>query len=863
MNFLSVKSRITLGLVSMLVSMMMLAIFLGIGPDSHQATTKGRASLCESIALNFSILVQRGDISSTEGILKALVERNDELLSAGIRRANGTMLFVTGDHNENWVAKTGYSTETQVQVPIRNADSLWGNVELRFRPIQQEGIVGYLKTPWVQYTSLVCVLSFFAFYFYLGRVLKQLDPSNAIPKRVRAALDTLAEGLLVTDKKGRVVLANESFARWVGKDAEKLMGQDASGFSWFVDSSENTDKRFPWTRAIEDALAQAQVYLQLTDKDNRVLTLVANSSPVLGQDGKYRGVLTSFEDITELQQHKVELSEAKDVADAANRAKSDFLARMSHEIRTPMNAILGFTEILQNGLANNENQRQDYLQTIQNSGEHLLTLINDILDLSKIESGKMDLELASNSPQEIISQALSIFQLKAEEKGVELSYHAKTWLPETILTDSVRLRQVIINLVGNALKFTEKGSVQIHSRMTEGPHPLLAIDIVDTGIGVSPEGLSKIFEPFSQEDTSITRRFGGTGLGLSICLFLAEKMGGSVTATSVKDEGSVFTVTIDPGPLDKIRRIQPTEIESERRVNSERRESIRLRPCHILVVDDGAANRQLVTVYLERAGAKVTCAENGKVALDTIAKSSFDLVLMDVHMPVMDGLCAARQMRANGLTLPIIALTGNVMKDDENSCRAAGYSGFLTKPISMQRLLTAVAKAIGEIKSLEVEKIVLGHPSNDRNNDRLSTSVATGQASLSNDESTLLSEVHQSIMQISAFTEDPSIIVSDLPTEDEEICGIVQDFVVHLRLRIELIEQTVMHEDFKELEELAHWLKGAAGSLGFRPFTIPARDLETAAAARNGSVAREQVLKIRSLLNRVRGPRESQLAQSL
>lgn len=816
-----------MGLVSMLVSVMMLTVFAGIGPDAKKATAFGRAALCESIGLNSSILFRRGDISGIEGILKSLVERNVDLLSAGIRQTDGTMRFEVGDHTEHWNVKTGYSTETHVQVPLRNAESLWGTVELRFVPIQKLGWQGTIQSPWFQYTTLVSCLSFFAFYFYLGKVLKQLDPSNAIPKRVRAALDTLAEGLLVTDKKGRVVLANEAFARWTGKDSEKLIGHDADKFPWLTKMSEEADTRFPWTRAIEDATAQPQIYLQLTDKDNRILTLVANSSPVLGQDGKYRGVLTSFEDITELQQHKVELSLAKDVADAANRAKSEFLARMSHEIRTPMNAILGFAEILQRGMAKDENQRQEYLQTIKNSGEHLLTLINDILDLSKIESGKIDLELARYSPQEIIGQALSIFQIKAREKGLTLSYEATTWLPETILTDIVRLRQIIINLVGNAIKFTENGSVKVVSRMVEGDQLMLAIDIVDTGIGVSAEGLHRIFDPFSQEDTSITRRFGGTGLGLSICRYLAEEMGGSVSATSVQGSGSVFTVTVDPGSIEGVRQVAPNDIQTAKLLVAPDQKNIRLPACNILVVDDGAANRKLVTAYLERAGARVICAENGQVALRKFAENRISLILMDVHMPVMDGLVTTRQLRADGVKIPIIALTGNVMQDDENACRDAGYSGFLAKPIGMQKLLSTVADALG------------------------------AESFSDTDETNALVGLHRSIEEIASIPASSAPIYSELPTDDEEIGEIVQDFVLHLRKRFILIEDTFAMGDYKELGELAHWLKGAAGSLGFAAFTAPSRELEDAAHRQDTMSAAKHLRTISKLVNRVRGPHES------
>ncbi len=851
MSFLSVKSRITLGLVSMLTSSIMLAIFFGIGPDVREATIQGRAALCESIALNSSILVGRGDFVSMEGIIKALVERNPSILSAGIRRSDGTMHLEIGPHQDHWTNQAGYSTDSQVQVPLRNGDKAWGTVELRFEPLQEQTLNGYLANPWLKFILLVASASFVTFYYYLGRVLKQLDPSNAIPKRVRAALDTLAEGLLVTDKRGRIVLANEAFAKWTGKDPDKMIGQDAGKLAWQAKDGEASAGPFPWTRAIEEAVAQPQIYLKLVDKDNRMLTLVANSSPVLGQDGKYRGVLTSFEDITELQQNRVELSEARDLADAANQAKSDFLARMSHEIRTPMNAILGFTEILQRGMARDEDQRSEYLQTIQSSGEHLLTLINDILDLSKIESGKMDLELARYEPMEIISQALSIFQLKAQEKGLELSCQAKTWLPQTILADTVRLRQVIINLVGNAIKFTERGSVQIVARMIEGPRPMLAIDIVDTGIGISSEAISKIFDPFSQEDTSITRRFGGTGLGLSICRFLAELMGGGVSASSVQGKGSVFTITIDPGPLAGIARVEPQALTKKSRSIAESQHvEIRLPDCHILVVDDGAANRQLVTVYLERAGARVSCATNGKEAFEQVTTNRYDLVLMDVHMPVMDGREATQRMRAKGLKIPIIALTGNVMKDDEDSCRKAGYSGFLAKPIRMQTLLSTVAKQLAN-------KLPAGQPALSGNKQRPVTlppkSVSAPSAS---NEVASLENLHKSVKELSSMAIDANTITSDLPTDDDEIRTIVQDFVVHLRERVTLLEAVHQKGDYRELEDLAHWLKGAGGSLGFRQFTAPARDLEAAARAKDTRAIAAHVNAIRKITDRVRSPNE-------
>lgn len=858
MKLLTVNHRITLGLISLLASTILVAVFSGFGPDARHATMQGRAALCESIAINASILLSRQDLKRMDTILTAIVARNHDILSAGIRRADGSMHLEIGDHAQ-WNPATRYSTESHVQVPLHSGDGLWGTVELRFRPLRQPGLMAALRSPWSKHVALVCGVCFVLFSIYLGKVLKQLDPSKAIPKRVRTALDTLAEGLLVTDKRGRVVLANEAFARWTGKAADDLIGYDADAFDWAPAHESIVDDFHPWTRALEESTAQSNLMLRLTDKNQRMLTLVANASPVLGHDGVYRGVLTSFEDVTELEQHKVELSNAKDAADAANQAKSDFLARMSHEIRTPMNAILGYTELLQRRMAHSEPQRQEFLKIIQGSGEHLLTLINDILDLSKIESGRMDLELARYSPAELISQAVSIFQLKAEEKGISLTLEHATPLPETILTDAVRLRQIIINLVGNAIKFTERGSVRVVVGMLPASKPTLKIDVIDTGIGIAPGAMDRIFDPFSQEDTSITRRFGGTGLGLAICRFLAEKMGGAVTATSQSGHGSTFSITVDPGPLDRVKMVPAGEPRQAQASSDEDAQFRRLPPARILVVDDAQANRELADLFLKRAGANVMQAENGQIALEMVQAQTFDLILMDVHMPVMDGLTATRQLRASGYTMPIVALTGNALEDDRSTCKAAGFTGFLAKPIRMSSLLDTVAQALtgasnwaaeGDLPKTMArsEPQAVGH----------SPQPPAAQAVT---ETALCEQVHESVNRLRGelrgrcdASQDTAPIHSSLPTDDPELHEIVTAFVERLKSQTMAMEQALQAEKFKELEELAHWLKGAGGSLGFDQFTAPARLLESCAKSGDQAGMARELRLIVQLVARVQPP---------
>ncbi len=440
----------------------------------------------------------------------------------------------------------------------------------------------------------------------------------------------------------------------------------------------------------------AGVLLKLMDHRDKVLTIVANSSPVLGTDGEYRGVLTSFENVTELEESKLELIQAKTAADEANRSKSEFLAHMSHEIRTPMNAILGYTEVLRSGSTESVEDQQKHLKTIQASGQHLLSLINDILDLSKIESGKLDLELKRCSLRDIFAQVISVMKVKSDEKNLLLGFDADGLLPETIVTDEVRLRQTLINLVGNAIKFTEQGGVGLLARMINVDNrPMLQIDVADTGIGMTPEALKKIFEPFSQADNSITRRFGGTGLGLSISLQLAEKLGGKIEVSSKVGQGSKFSVTIDPGDLSEVNMVNIDLSKQESSQQAAPEELVYKFPgSRLLIVDDGETNRELVALFLRRSEADVEMAENGQIAIEKAIQGKFDAILMDMQMPVKDGFTATRELRELGFQIPIIALTANVMKNDEDKCRDAGCSDFLPKPISKPKLLEKLAKVL-------------------------------------------------------------------------------------------------------------------------------------------------------------------------
>ena len=398
-----------------------------------------------------------------------------------------------------------------------------------------------------------------------------------------------------------------------------------------------------------------------------------------------------------------ELEEAWNRADHASKAKTQFLANMSHEIRTPMTAIMGFAEMMMDP-AQPEAERLDCVRTIRRNSQHLLELINDILDLSKIESGKFSVERIPCPPLAVVAEVESSMRVRAASKGLEFAVIYRTAVPETVTTDPMRLRQVLNNLVSNAIKFTERGSVRLEVGFVENPSPcaggLLRFEVMDTGIGMTPEQMQKLFQPFQQADESMSRRFGGTGLGLSISKRLVEEMGGSISVESTPGAGSRFTFHIPTGPLEGVRLIRPDEA-------AQAADPGRLPPvpvsgvaegsleARILVAEDGPDNQRLITFLLRKAGAEVELAGNGREAVELALKSvaegrPFDAILMDIQMPEMDGYEATQTLRTRGYDGVIIALTAHAMLSDQLKCFRAGCNGYATKPINHSGLIATI-----------------------------------------------------------------------------------------------------------------------------------------------------------------------------
>ena len=397
---------------------------------------------------------------------------------------------------------------------------------------------------------------------------------------------------------------------------------------------------------------------------------------------------------SELEEANKALEEANVRAEAANRAKSEFLANMSHEIRTPMTGILGYGDLICDGSIPLED-RLKYGEIIRKSGDHLLTILNDILDISKIESGRMELSVRRFSPVELVTEVVQLMRTQADQKQLALGVEWRTAVPAELESDPMRVRQVLLNLIGNAIKFTEQGSVTLSVGVEDGEDgssKLLCFDVVDTGVGVEPENLPTLFDAFSQADTSMTREAGGTGLGLAISRRLALMLGGSIHVESEIGKGSTFGLHMDVGDLAGLEMVRPSEGNDEVRSTPREDEQPGRLCARILLVEDGAVNQLLISTVLKKAGAEVCVADDGRAGCRAVEQAQeegepFDLVLMDMQMPVMDGYAATRALREKGFTLPIVALTAHAMTGDREACLDAGCTDYANKPIDRVGLI--------------------------------------------------------------------------------------------------------------------------------------------------------------------------------
>jgi PAS domain S-box-containing protein len=518
----------------------------------------------------------------------------------------------------------------------------------------------------------------------------ELASQMAAIQRVMAVIEFDLDGCILT--------ANQNFLDLFGCSLEEICGRSHSIFCP-PEVVSSPDYQELWQRLRRGEYESGE-YRRLA-LDGRELWIQASYHPIFPVAGGPGKVVKFASDISFHRELEAQLFEAKEHAERAAAAKSAFLANMSHEIRTPMNAIIGFTELLL-GTPLDETQRR-HLQTVQHSARSLLALLNDILDTAKLERGAIELESVDFSLPELLERTCAVLRPNADAKGLALTLDYAPELGECFRGDPLRIQQVLLNLLGNAIKFTSQGEVGLHVQ-AEGERVCLAVR--DTGIGIAGDRLQKIFEPFAQADATMSRRFGGTGLGTTIARQLVELMGGGIEVHSQPGVGSTFTVTL-PLPAAQTLPRQPVASLPQ------------LPPLRILVVDDVEQNLELLALSLGRLGHRISIARDGAQALKALVRERFDLVLMDVHMPGVDGLSASRQWRAHeqahGLPrIPLIALTASVLERDRQAARDAGMDGFAAKPVELKQLLAEIARitdsAPPTVSAEPVAQLPIGNP---------------------------------------------------------------------------------------------------------------------------------------------------------
>ncbi|MCP4463923.1 MAG: response regulator [Planctomycetaceae bacterium] len=809
-HLFNVRTRLAIAMSVSVLSLVLAAQAFELIPDSTKLAMNGRKLQTETLAMSgHAIYEATGNIRAFERTLRNSLERSDDLISIGMRDNKGRLTINLNEHDSHWSPPLAdRSSDRFMFVPIFRDQQRIGQLELSYQPLM--GLRSWLYSDVAKLSIFMFGACFGVFFLLLSRVFRRLNPQKgAVPHRVREALGHLAEGLLVIDRRGNISLANSKFGKLVGQEADQLTGKSASDFPWQMES-------LPWEIALQEQRTVKDSNVRIADPEGVTRTFNVSASPVVTDKGVCRGAMVTFDDITILEEHKQELIKARKAADAANAAKSTFLSRMSHEIRTPMNAIIGYTDILRQGDSDILDQKK-YLNTVHTNGEHLLDLINDILDLSKIEAGQMTIESRECELLPILNHVIDTLKIPAQQAGLSLKLVLQGAIPQTITADDTRLRQILINTVGNAIKFTRQGGVELSVRRCHEKQ-LLVFDVTDTGVGIQQDALEKIFKPFSQADDSVTRNFGGTGLGLAISKLLSESMGGGISVSSEVNVGTVFTISIDPGSLENVNWITTQETKLKQPMNSIEIDSRRFSGGHILIVDDAAANRDLTAIMLRRLGLTADKAENGLEALEMIEQTHYDVVLMDMHMPVMDGITATQTLRQVGSSICIIALTAMTVEEEKQRCLDAGCNGFLTKPIRMPALIDGLKPYLplideaGESRETSVEQDALA--------DEMESELAKTLAELG------IADNERTAPQTSSDLILPAVVHCSMSLDSSEMRDIFEAFVARLHERIPEFREAWDSKNYAALVELGHWLAGAAGTMGLNDFVGPGRELE-------------------------------------
>jgi PAS domain S-box-containing protein len=578
-------------------------------------------------------------------------------------------------------------------------------------------------------------------------------------------IDNFRLGLLEVEPSGVIIHANESFCEMSGFSIEELFGKD--GGEMLLDEFEKERMKERNASRIE---GEEDVYeLRILNKERETRYWLVSAAPLLGDDGNIHGSIGIHWDITHLKEMEFELKEAKRKAEESSKAKAMFLANMSHEIRTPLNGIVGMAEQLAQSQLDAD---QRYFTDIMRSASStLLSIINDVLDISKIESGKFSIETVSFNLNENIRRTLSIFEEKTRLAGISLDIELMDDRGIMHLGDPHRLSQVLFNIVGNAIKFTNDGYVRVTSKLERGENDicLVSFAIEDTGVGMDMIYLTKVFEAFSQEDASITRKFGGSGLGLSIARSIVQIMGGTIAIQSEKGKGTRVDIRI---PM----RISNDKTKQEIVEMTDLQKS--LKGLRVLAVEDNELNRMVLQVILKKCEVSVSIAHNGQEAIDLIQEKEFDIVLMDVQMPILDGLEATKFIREDlKYSIPIIGLSANAMREEVEICKQAGMNDYLVKPYSERALVEVMKKWSTEVRTPDLAQV-----------------------------------------EFSSERElDLSVLKQYVGNDTEVLKDVVKGYLEHLPPQLDRLELALVGSDVSALRHELHQLKASMEIIGVRP----------------------------------------------
>jgi PAS domain S-box-containing protein len=612
----------------------------------------------------------------------------------------------------------------------------------------------------------------------------------------RSLIESNIDALMTTDPHGIITDVNKQMEALTGCTRDELIGAPFKDYFTDPERAEAGIRRVLSERKVTDYELTARA------RDGQQTVVSYNATTFYDRGRTLQGVFAAARDVTERKLVEAELQQAKAAAESASRSKSDFLASMSHEIRTPMNAIMGIADLLAQTALTDEQDK--YVQIFRRAGDNLLNLINDILDLSKVEASQLELEQTGFVLADLLDKAIEMVAPRAREKGLTLTCVIAPGMPSDLLGDPTRLSQVLLNLLGNAVKFTEVGQVSLRVESDGDPATPtgLRFTVSDTGIGIEEDKLGRVFERFTQADSSTTRRFGGSGLGLTISRRLVELMGGRIWVESELGGGSVFAFAAPFEVWASQNRPQALPVGAET--------TGPLDALHILLVEDSPDNCTIITAYLADTPYRVSIAPTGAIACDMFFLGDYDLVLMDRQMPVMDGLTATRKIRAweqeSGTgPVPIIALTASALKGDRETCLAAGCTAFLTKPIKQDILLRAIRDVVTSSR-------------------RAAANGPRGQMKA--------------------------------PPLNPRIAERVPAYLENCQENVLAIHAALGRGDLARVVYLAHNMRGSGGAFGFQTITDIATTLEAAAGQADSLAAGVSATALSACLDQIRADRK-------